>query len=260
MARAPTGGNTGDPAILIDRRPFQSPVGLKMMVPGWPHFSWGQHQRGWALVGSFAVALLVGLWTWGTWLAWGFFAFAFITHVTSTTDVLRQSSFPNYPSRTALVFVSGALASVFYLPALCVLSEVARPGFEPAGTGGGFLVNCWAYHGGVAPREGQWIWMRLPPLGQQRAGRVVAVSGQEVQWTGRRWRVDGQECPLHSPPRLAAWPQTCRFKVPSNQILVEPADEGATTPSLGPLVLVSPDRIIGRAWAHFYPVWDRRLL
>ena len=29
---------------------------------------------------------------------------------------------------------------------------------------------------------------------------------------------------------------------------------------IGPIVLVSPDRIIGRAWAQFYPVWDRHLL
>ena len=35
--------------------------------------------------------------------------------------------------------------------------------------------------------EGQWIWMKLPPLGEQRAGRVIAVSGQEVEWTGHQW-------------------------------------------------------------------------
>ena len=72
--------------------------------------------------------------------------------------------------------------------------------------------------------------------------------------------VDGHQCNVHSSLRLGAWPQVCRFKVPSDQILVEPDDEGASTPSLGPLVLVPPDGIIGRAWAHFYPVWDRHLL
>ncbi len=136
---------------------------------------------------------------------------------------------------------------------------IARPGFEPDGTGSGFLVNCWAYHGDSKPHEGQWIWMELPPLGEQRAGRVVAVSGQEVEWTGRQWRVDGHECHVHSSLHCGAWPQACRFKVPSDQILVEPDDEGASTPSSDPLVLVPPDRIIGRAWAHFYPVWDRHL-
>jgi len=260
MSLAPTGAKTGDLARLNDRRPFESPVGLMLIVPGWPQFSWGQHQRAWVLVGSFVVALLVGLWTWGTWLGWGFFAFAFVTHVTSATDVLRQSSFPIYPGRTALLLVTGALALVFYLPAVSVLSMIARPGFGPDETGNGFLVNCWAYSRGDAPREGQWIWMKLPVSGEQRAGRVVAVAGQEVEWTGRRWRVDGKEWPLHIPLQLAAWPQTCRFKVPSSQVLVEPDDYGARAPNLGSLVLVSSDRIIGRAWAHFYPVWDRHLL
>jgi hypothetical protein len=230
------------------------------MVPGWPQFSWGQRQRGWVLVGSFAVALAVGLWSWGTWLGWGFFAFAFVTQVTSVIDVLRQGSFPMCPSRTVLAFVASALALLIYLPTLCVLWVIARPGFEADGAGTGFLVNCWAYHGQARPREGQWIWMELPPWGEQRAGRVVAVSGQEVEWNGERWRVDGHECHLHSHLLDASRPQTCKFTVPSNQILVEPDEEGPSPHKMGPLVLVPPDRIIGRAWAHFYPVWDRHLL
>ncbi len=28
----------------------------------------------------------------------------------------------------------------------------------------------------------------------------------------------------------------------------------------GSLVLVSHEQIVGRAWAQYYPVWDRRLL
>jgi hypothetical protein len=232
-----------------------------MMVPGWPQYSWGQCQRGWVLVGSFAVALFVGLWTWGTWLGWGFFAFAFVTQVTSVTDVLRQGSFPMHPSRTAMFFVSSSLAVLFYIPTLFVLSVIARPGFEADGAGSGFLVNCWAYHGDARPREGQWIWMEFPPLGEQRAGRVVAVSGQQVECSHGKWRIDGHDHPLHAPLRIAGFPQTCHFEVPSDQVLVEPDDEGQSPESPGgPLVLVPPDRIIGRAWAHFYPVWDRHLL
>jgi hypothetical protein len=260
MSLVPLGCHVGDLAHGIDRRPHESPVGLRLMVPGWPHFSWGQQQRGWVFVGSFGVALAVGFWTWGTWLGWGFFAFAFITQVASVTDVLRQVSFPIYPSRTALTFVSSALAVLFYVPSLGMMWVIARPGFEADGAGSGFLVNCWAYHGKATPHEGEWVWMKLPPIGEQRAGRVVAVSGQEVEWTGARWRIDGHDCRLHSDLRMAALPQACRFKVPSNQILVEPDEEGVDKPRLGPLVLVPPDNIIGRAWAHFYPVWDRHLL
>ena len=246
---------------IVDRRPYETPVGLKMMVPGWPQFSWGQRQRGWVLVGSFAVALAVGLWTWGTWLGWGFFAFAFITQVTSVTDVLRQVSFPIYPSRTALIFVSSALALLLYFPSLCILWVIARPGFEADGAGSGFLVNCWAYHGDTRRRAkasgSGWTSRRSASSGPAGSSRC---PGQEVEWTGASWRVDGHDCRLHSTLRMAAWPQTCRFKVPSNQILVEPDDEERADAKLGPLVLVPPDRIIGRAWAHFYPVWDRHLL
>jgi hypothetical protein len=260
MLLAPAGGCRGDFARSIDRRPFQSAVGVKMMVPGWAHLSWGQRQRGWILVGSFAAAILVGLWAWGTWVGWGLFAFAFLTHVTSATDVLRQASFPTYPSRMALLIFAGALAFILYLPTLFFLSVIAKPGFEADGAGSGFLVNCWAYQDGSEPREGQWVWMRYPLLEKPHAGRVVATSGQEVEWNGRQWRVNGHDCLAHSVLRLDAWPQACRFIVPSHQILVEPDDDAASAPNLGPLVLVSPDRIIGRAWAHFYPVWDRHLL
>lgn len=252
--------NSDDLVHRIDPRPYDSPLGLKMIVPGWPQFSWGQRQRGLVLVGSFSVALAVGLWTWGTLWGWAFFAFAFITQVTSAADVLRQSSFPIHPPRIAIFFVASVLALLIYFPTIFVLSEVARPGFEPDGTGSGFLVNCWAYHGDSRPHEGQWIWMKLPPRGEERAARVIAVSGQEVEWTGHRWSVDGHDCHVHLDLRRRVRPQPCRFTVPSDQVLVEPDDEGPSTPSFGPVVLVPPDAIIGRAWAHFYPVWDRHLL
>ncbi|MFI5460360.1 MAG: hypothetical protein ACHRXM_33500 [Isosphaerales bacterium] len=259
MSRVPTGGNAGDLARLIDRRPFESPIGLRMLVPGWPHLCWSQRARGWVFLGSFAISLFVGLWTWGTWQSWGILAFTFITHVASATDVLRQRSFPIDPRWTALVVVAGSLGLFIYLPAFFVLSLFAWPGFEPDGTGNGFLIDLCAYRGSE-PRQGHWIWMRPPPYGEPRAAQVVAVSGQEVEWSGRSWKIDGQDRSLTAHLRLTAWPQACRFKVPANQVLVEPQDDGVSTPQLGPLVLVSPDRIIGRAWAQFYPVWDRRLL
>jgi hypothetical protein len=81
-----------------------------------------------------------------------------------------------------------------------------------------------------------------------------------VEWTGHQWRIDGQDQPGPAPLRRAIRTPACRFKVPSNQILVEPADDGATPPATAPVLLVTSDRIIGRAWAQFYPVWERRLL
>ena len=154
----------------IDRRPHESLRRSETDGSRMAAILVGPASAGWVLVGSFAVALAVGLWTWGTWLGWGFFAFAFITQVTSVTDVLRQVSFPIYPSRTAFVFVSSGLALLLYFPSLFVMWVVARPGFEADGAGSGFLVNCWAYHGAAQPREGQWIWMKLPTARRTAGG------------------------------------------------------------------------------------------
>jgi hypothetical protein len=258
MAHAPAGGRIDDLG-LITREPLYSHAGVRILIPGWAHYRWGQRERGWVLLGTFAVTLFVGLWTWGTRLSLGFVALAFATHVASATVVLKESSFPTYPSRISSLFISGALAVFVYVPLFLILSLIAWPAFEPDDSGIGFLVNRTAYRA-APPRSGQWIWMRGPPLGQPRAAQVVAVSGQEVEWTGRMWTVDGHEHSLHTPIRLPVWPQTCRFKVPVDQVLVEPQDDGVSSPPLGPVVLVPRDRIIGRAWAQFYPIWERRLL
>jgi hypothetical protein len=232
-----------------------------MLIPGWPQFSWGQRERGWVLLGSFVVAVGVGFLTWGSWVGWGCFGFAFLTHVTSTTDAIRQGSFPVYPRRTAVSMVTGAFATLVYLPGLSALYATACPSFTPDHAANGYLVNCWAYRGaGARPERGHCVWLRMPSHGQLRAARVIAVSGQEVEWTGHQWRVDGQEQPLHSPLRMTAWTQVCHFKVPDDQILVEPEDEGTSPTASSSLLLVSQDRVVGRAWAQYYPVWDRRLL
>ena len=247
------------PGWRVDRRPFESPAGLRVLVPGWPQFSWGQRQRAWVLLGSFAVAIGAGLWTWGTWMGPCFFGFAFLTHVTSTTDAIHQGSFPVSRRRAAFVMTAVALAMLVYLPAGAALFVAAWPGFSPTGAHHGYLVNCWAYSG-AGPRRGDWVWLRLPSAGQPRAAQVIAIAGQEVEWTGRQWRIDGQDQPRQAPLRMSLRPPACRFKVPPDQVFVEPEDDGGSPPATAPLLLVTNDRIIGRAWAQFYPFWERRLL
>jgi hypothetical protein len=241
------------------RRPFESPAGFRLLVPGWPQFSWGQGERGLVLLGSFVVALAAGFLAWGTWLSCGFFAFGFLAHVSSTTDAIRQGSFPVYPRRTAVPMIAGSLAVLLYLPVLLALIATAWPGAAPDRARSVYLVNCWAYRG-RAPQPGHWVWLRLPAGGGQHPARVVAVAGQEVEWTGHQWRIDGQTPRLLAPLPTSAWPQACRFKVPADQVLVEPEEEDGSPRWTGSLVLVSQDQIIGRAWAQYYPVWDRRLL
>jgi hypothetical protein len=259
MLRALAPGKTADVAWFLAGRSLSCPIGFRLLVPGAMQHRWGQRQRGWGIFGSFASALVVGLWAWGSPLSWAFLSLAFLTHTVAVTDALRQASFPVYPAKRATVLVSLALGLVLYLPAVAGLSIVAWPAFEPANAGTGFLVNRFAYRA-ANPSQGQWIWMHPSASGEPRAAQVVAISGQEVEWTGQSWKVDGRNRSLHSPGRLTSWPQACKFKVPPHQILVEPRDDGVSTVCIGPIVLVSPDRIIGRAWAQFYPVWDRRIL
>lgn len=244
---------------LADRRPFERPAGLRLLVPGWPQFAWGQRERGFVLVASFLVGVGAAILAWGTWLSWGFFAFAFVAHVTSASDAICQGSFPSYSRRTAWP-IAATLGTMIYLPILLGLIVTAWPGAAQDRTHNVYLVNCWAYQR-TSPRNGDWIWLRVPPTGHLHAARVVAVAGQEVEWTGHEWRIDGKRPRRVAPIRSAAWPQACRFRVPLHQVLIEPElqEEGAPA-TIGSLVLVDQEQIIGRAWAQYYPVWDRRLL
>ena len=89
------------------RRPIESPPGLRLLVPGWPQFAWGQAGRGGTLFGSFATAIGVAVLAWGTWLGWALIAFAYVVHVTSASDAIRQASFPVVARRMALPVVAG---------------------------------------------------------------------------------------------------------------------------------------------------------
>ncbi len=212
-----------------DCRPFESPAGFRLLVPGWPQFSWGQRERASVLLGSFVMALAAAILAWGTWLSWGFFTFGFLAHVSSTTDAIRQGSFPVYSRRTALPMIAGSLAVVLYLPGLLTLIATAWPGAAPDRTRSVYLVNCWAYRG-TGPKRGHFVWLHLPPGGGLHTARVVAVAGQEVEWTGREWRIDGQAPRLLIPLRTSAWPQACRFKIPPDQVLVQPEEEEGSPP------------------------------
>jgi hypothetical protein len=212
MLRSLMRGMGGELSWSLSPPPVGSRAGLRTVVPGLVQHRWGQRQRGWVFFGSFASALTIAFWTWGTPQGLGFLALAFLTHVWSVTDVLRQWSFPVYPEKRALVLVALSLATVLYIPLITALSVLAWPGFEPSITGVGFLVDRHAYRV-KTPSQGQWVWVRPSASEKPRAARVVAVPGEEVEWTGHNWKVDGEKCELQVPGRFKSWPQVCRFKI-----------------------------------------------
>ena len=61
------------------------------------------------------------------------------------------------------------------------------------------------------------------------AGQVIAIAGQEVEWTGRRWRVDGKDLRFMHPGALPFYPASWRFQVPRDHVLID--QEPSTTPT-----------------------------
>src|ERR1700722_15826609 len=72
------------------------PLGLWMLVPGWPQLAWSQRERGLVLLGSFFASLAMAIFLWGTHFGWLILIFAFGTHVVSVADGIRQSAFPGF--------------------------------------------------------------------------------------------------------------------------------------------------------------------
>jgi hypothetical protein len=241
------------------KSPFRSSLGLKILIPGLAQIGWRQRERGTVFLVTFLTSLGTSLFCWGNLMGWGFLALCFLTHMAAAQDVLRQRSFPVFPRNVALAAIILGMGSTVYLPAGVLLWLYAFPASPGGATGAGYLVNCLAYRA-KEPSPGQFIWLRLSPASSPRAGQVVAVAGQEVEWTGRRWLVDGRDLESMHPGALPYYPDAWRFRVPTNHVLIEPETSGVNAEVCSPLVIVGREQIVGRAWARYYPFWDRCLL
>jgi hypothetical protein len=220
--------------------------------------AWRQRDRGMVYFVSFLTALGTSLFCWGSLLGWCFLAFSCLTHLAASLDVMRQRAFPVFPRVVAMAAASLGLGLTVYLPVGALLRYYAFSACSGV-TGDGYLVNLLAYQE-WEPSPGHYIWMRLSPLSSPRAGQVLAVAGQEVEWTGRRWRVDGKDIESEHPGSLPYYPNAWRFRVPSNHVLIGPETSSAPAEPGSPLVIVSKEQIAGRAWARYYPFWERCLL
>lgn len=251
VARESVRGRAGVPAGPRAK----SPAGLRILVPGYAQWTWRQRERGAVLLGSFAAALGMAIFGWGTATGLAVLAFAFGTHVVSVVDVIRQSAFPGFGRWAPVASAGGGLALGVYAPALVVATFVAWPVAQGGVQPWGCLVNCWAYRNS-SPGQGDWVWLRSSPWGEPRVGRVVAKAGQEAHWSENQLRVDGQRRWVGSPFPPGRTPDDLVFRVPDGHVLVNP--EPRATPSR--LVILPEEQIAGRAWARSYPVRDRRLL
>ena len=248
------GQSTG--AEAVHRRP----AGARIIVPGYPQWAWRQRDRALVLFGSYAVALLVGAFTWGTATGLAVLAFAFATHAASAADAIRQAAFPGLGRLVPGFTAAAGLGAICYGPALAMASVLAWPVTPEERPREGYLVNRWAYREGGDPVPGETIWLRPARGARPRIARVVAGPGQRLEWSAGRLRVDDREVE-GSPFRASGSPGELALTVPEGHVLVSFAVDPAASRSMpGGWEIVDRADVQGRAWALSYPIGSRRLL
>ncbi len=164
-------------------REFSVRLGWRVLIPGLTQMTWRQRERGMVYLVSLVTSLGTSLFCWGSLLGWCFLAFCFLTHLAASLDVVRQRAFPVFPRSIALAAAILGMGLTVYLPTGTLLRFCAFSTCSGV-TGDGYLVNRLAYQE-RKPSPGHYIWMRLSPVSSPRAGQMLAVAGQEVEWTGR---------------------------------------------------------------------------
>ena len=237
-----------------------APVGHRILIPGYPQWAWHQRERALVLFGSFAVALFVGVFSWGTAMGLAILGFAFATHAFSAADAIRQYAFPGFGKLVPALSASAGLGAFCYGPMLAVASVYAWPIALDERPREGYLVNRWAYQE-EGPKPGETVWLRPTTRGARpKIARIVAGPGQRIEWSGEQFRVDDQVVD-DSPFRVSGSPGELKLTIPEGRVLVtfgaDPT-HGQAVP--GGWEIVERSDVRGRAWARSYPIWDRRLL
>jgi hypothetical protein len=233
------------------------PVGLTFFLPGLPQWLWRQRERGMLLFGSFAASLAVGLFAWGTRTGLALLAIAYMAHVISAADAIRQWAFPGFGRWIPTVSASAGLAAVVYGPVILIGSLVAWPGRGGEEVRDGYLVNRLAYQG-REPEGRESVWLQSDR--DRRSGRlaeVLARPGEEVEWADSSLRVRGRKLDF-GPFKAGQLPRGLAFKVPDDHFLIAFTTGDPFLPRSWELIPRS--RIEGRAWAKLYPIWERKLL
>jgi hypothetical protein len=238
-----------------------APTGFRVLVPGWPQWHWGQHRRGVVLFGSYLSAAAMSAFAWGTPIGLGILTFAFATHLVSLADALRQSAFPWLGRAAALGASAAILVFGVYAPLLVTAATTAWPGMRGGTTSEGYLINRLAYRD-RDPKRDDLVWYRASPSSEPRLGQVVAGSGQEVHWSENRLQVDGVSMKQFGTPFRSTWPppKEVAYRIPDRHLLILPEGSSTHPQASEGLLIVATDQVVGRAWAKYYPVRERRLL
>jgi len=234
-------------------------VWLRLLAPGYSQWAWGQRIRGLALGGTYATALATSLLIWGHTASWFFLLVALASQTAAWVDAHRQDPFSGFTPTSVLAAAGGGVGLAIHAPLYILLTLTAWPGAASTADPGGYLVNWLAYQDAL-PAQGHWVWLRGSTSTTHHLARVVAVGGQEVEWTGSRWKVDGKNVDVESARKLSGYPERWSFRVPGNYTALDPEVvlEAGKTPI--PLIVVENGQIIGRAWARYAPFWERRIL
>lgn len=234
-------------------------VWSRLLIPGYVQWSWGQHERALVIGGTYASSLATALLLWGSPATWGFAAVAVACRTVAWVDAHRQDPFSGFTPTNVLTAAGGCVAVALHAPLFILLSLTAWPSL-PTGVGQAvYLINRLAYQN-ERPAPGQWVWLHGSVSRTHHLARVVAVGGQQVEWTGRRWRVDGNNVEVASSRKLFGYAEPWEFHVPNNHTLLDPEIEFRPGEPSAPLIVVENGQIAGRAWACWSPYWERRLL
>jgi hypothetical protein len=212
------------------------------------------------LFGSYLSAAAMSAFAWGTPIGLAILVFAFATHLVSLADALRQSAFPWLGRAPALGASAAILGVGVYAPLLVTAATTAWPGLCGGATSEGYLINRWAYRD-QDPKRDDLVWYRSSPSSEPRLGQVVAGSGQEVYWSENRLQVDGVSMKRLGTPFHSTWPpREVAYRIPERHVLILP-EESPTNPHTSEgLLIVATNQVVGRAWAKYYPVRERRFL
>ena len=232
---------------------------LIILVPGLPQFFAKNNDRAWVLIGSYGLALLVGIFSWGTTEGLAMLAFAFATHVFSAVDAIGKHTFPGFGRFVPTFTISASLGAFCYAPALMTALIFAWPIALDELPRECYLVNRLAYYGND-PIAGETVWLRPARVSRPRMARVIAGSGQRVEWSGNQFLSDGMTAKA-SPFRVAGSPLRFKMIIPQQHLLISFGSEPNQGNAMeGAWEIVNRSDVQGRAWARSYPILDRRFL